>query len=303
MSKSRPLHALYFNGLGEGKTRKRERLAMRYLAKHGIQVEHIPIDWRSDEPFEKLLERLTETVRAKLEEHGKLLIIGSSAGGSLALNVFKKVDNKNLSVVTLCSRLHNAKFAWWDWRSMERMAYINTPKASQLFIDSVAYCTKETILRLTKTDKQRITIVQQLMDDVVPRRTMSIEGVKIHKVMALGHGWGIAEGVRQLPHILGAVHPKNMHPMLKLLFIGVLLFSVYHFARDLLQTSNLDSAFTDIGHRAHQWCGGYCDVVTIPFDIFGIVIPAIVLKRNRVGLLGVLLLMMIPVFIGFTLLP
>jgi len=94
-----------------------------------------------------------------------------------------------------------------------------------------------------------------------------------------------------------------MNKYLKILFIIILVTSSYHMVRDLLQTFNFDSFFTDIAHRPHQWCGQYCDVVTIPFDIVGIIISAIVLKRNKVGLLGVLLLAMIPVFIGFTLLP
>ncbi|SRR6266511_3741358 len=196
------ISALYFNGLGPGKTRKRERYAMRYLAKHGIEVEHVSIDWRSDEPVEKLLARLVKLTKTKLQEHDKLVLIGSSAGGSLALNIFKKVNDKNLFVVTLCSRLHNAELASWDRRTMQRMAYIGTPKASQLFVDSVTYCTNKTIPSLEKSDKQRITIVRQLADDVVPKQTMEIEGVRTHKVLAVGHGWGIAESVRQLPNIL-----------------------------------------------------------------------------------------------------
>lgn len=94
-----------------------------------------------------------------------------------------------------------------------------------------------------------------------------------------------------------------MNKYLRILFIIILVTSTYHFIRDLLQTFDLDSAFTNIAHRPHQWCGAYCDIVTLPFDVAGIVISAIVLKRNRVGLLGGLLLLMIPVFISFTLLP
>jgi hypothetical protein len=195
------IHALYFNGLTDGTTRKREQLAIKYLAKRGIVVEHVPIDWQSDELFQDLLARLTKITEQKLKEHGKLLLIGSSAGGSLALNVFKQVDNKNLYAVTLCSRLHDAKLAWWDWRTMQRMAYIGTQKASQTFIDSVSYCTDKTIPILTKQDKQRIVIVRQIVDDVVPRPTMSIDGVQIHKVSAVGHGWGIGSSVRRLPEI------------------------------------------------------------------------------------------------------
>jgi len=109
------IHALFFNGLTDGTTRKREQLAIKYLAKRGITVEHIPINWRSDELFTDMLNRLTKIAQQKLQEHDQLLLIGSSAGGSLVLNVFKQVDDKNLYAITLCSRLHDAKLAWWDW--------------------------------------------------------------------------------------------------------------------------------------------------------------------------------------------
>ena len=84
---------------------------------------------------------------------------------------------------------------------MKRMAYIGTPKASQKFVDSITYCTNVTIPALANEDKSRIVIVQQLADTVVPRSTMSIDGMRTHKVIAIGHGWGIAAGVRRLPKI------------------------------------------------------------------------------------------------------
>jgi len=199
------IHALFFNGLTDGSTRKREKLAIHYLARRGIAVEHVPINWRSDELFTDMLARLTKLTDQKLKEHNRLLIIGSSAGGSLAINVFKQIENENLYAITLCSRLHNAELAWWDWRTMQRMAHIGTPQASQQFVDSVAYCTNVTIPTLTDEDKQRLTIVQQLADMVVPRPTMSISGVAIHKVFAIGHGWGIAAATRQLPEIVDSL--------------------------------------------------------------------------------------------------
>lgn len=299
------IHALYLNGLTDGTTRRREQLAMRYLAKRGIQVEHIQIDWRSDKPFETLLERITTITKQRLQEHGELLLIGSSAGGSLAINVLGNIRSKNLRAVTLCSRLHLAKLSWWDHRTLKRMAYLGAPKQSQKFYDSVVYCTKTTIPSLTKADKQRIAIIQQEADTVVPRATMGIDGVPTYRVPAVGHGWGIALAVRRLPKILpgkGWQH-QTMKPLSKAAFWLVLAVSTYHLIRDLLQTFNLDSTFTDIAHRPHEWCGGYCDVVTIPFDLLGILIAAIVLKRNRVGALGVVLLAALPAFVVFTLLP
>ena len=84
-----------------------------------------------------------------------------------------------------------------------------------------------------------------------------------------------------------------MNRLLKLVFVAILLFSLYHFLRDVLQTFDVRTPLTDIAHRPHEWCGKYCDVVTWPLDIVGMIIPVIVLTRNKLGLLGVLLLSLI----------
>jgi len=196
------LYALYFNGLGSGKTRWIERLAFHYLAKRGIHVTHAHVDWQSDESFTSLFECMTKLTRAQLREHGSLLLVGSSAGGSLAVNIAARLHDKDLRVITLCSRLRLAKLPWWDYRSLERMAYLGTPKASQSFFDSVTHCSLQAIPQLSKADKQRIIIVRQWADTVVPRATMGIEGVCYYNVPALGHGWGIAMGVRRLPKVV-----------------------------------------------------------------------------------------------------
>jgi len=202
MRSREPMYAIYFNGLGTGQMRKREKLAMRYLAKHGIQVEHVRIDWRSSESFESILKRTVQRTKMALKQYDKVLLVGSSAGGSLVVNIMSRLHNQNLYGVTLCSRLHSAKLPWWDRRTLTRMAYIGTSKASRSFYDSVTYCGKKAIPELTNADKARLIIVRQWADDVVPRATMNIPGVENYKVPAFGHGWGIAMGVRRLPKIV-----------------------------------------------------------------------------------------------------
>jgi|SRR5579859_229034 len=196
------LHVLYLNGLGSGKIRKREQLALRYLAKYDITVTAAQIDWYAGEDFNDLLARMVTLTKEQLKKHGKLVLVGSSAGGSLVVNILGKLHDSNLYGVTLCSRLHEASLPWWDRRNLTRMAHIGTPHSSRAFFDSVTYCGEVTIPKLTKQDKQRLIIVQQWADFVVPRSTMGIPGVKVYRVPALGHGWGIAMGVRRLPKIL-----------------------------------------------------------------------------------------------------
>lgn len=182
--------------------RLRERIIFRYAAKRNIHVVHAPIDWRSGESFESLLRRMAKLAQAQLAEHGKLTLVGVSAGGSLAVNILNKLHDPNLSVITLCSRLHEVPLKWWDRRNLTRMAHIGTRNQSQAFFDSVMHCTNTTIPRLTANDKTRIVITRQWADFIVPRQTMDIPGVQIYKVPGLGHGWGIVMGMLQLSRIV-----------------------------------------------------------------------------------------------------
>lgn len=197
------VHAIYLNGLGSGEIRRRETAVIRYLAKRGIDVSAAQIDWYSHKPFGELFDRLVQLAKAELRKHDKLVLIGSSAGGSMAVNVLGELNDKRVTAITLCSRLRLAKLPWWDNRSLALMAHLGSDRPSRAFYDSVMYCNDVTIPRLTPSSKKQIVIVQQWADFVVPRATMSIPGVRVYKVPALGHGWGIAKGVLELPRILG----------------------------------------------------------------------------------------------------
>jgi hypothetical protein len=198
---SNVVHVLYFNGLGQGKTRKRERIAINYLAKQGIVVTHVPVKWYV-ESFEDVLDNAVKITKANLKEHGKIVLVGSSAGGSLVVNIMSELHNPNLYGVTLCSRLQEKPLPWWGRRNLAYMPHLGTNQPSQAFFDSVTYCGEQAIPRLTRADKEHLILVQQWADFVVPRPTMSITGVRVYKIPAIGHGWGIAMGVRKLPEII-----------------------------------------------------------------------------------------------------
>ena len=205
---SNVVHVLYFNGLGEGKTRKREKIAMNYLAKHGILVTHVPVKWYV-ETFEGVSGDVLKITRDNLKEHGKVVLVGSSAGGSLVVNIMSKLHNPNIYGITLCSRLQEQPLPWWDKRDLARMSHLNTNQPSQAFFDSVTYCGKQAIPKLTSSDKEHLILVQQWADFVVPRPTMNIPDVQIYRVPAVGHGWGIAMGTRRLPEVIKTLQVRN----------------------------------------------------------------------------------------------
>lgn len=83
----------------------------------------------------------------------------------------------------------------------------------------------------------------------------------------------------------------------KIIFWAILIFCLYHTFRDILQVSGVGGMLANFAHYPHQWCQQYCDYVAFPPEIAGIVASSIVLKRNRIGILGVVtigLLLLIP---------
>lgn len=197
-------HAVYFNGLNRGTINRGERSAIKRAANDNIDIEHIPIDWLSNESFDNFINKTTAACEEELKQYGSLLLVGASAGGSLAINVFGELSNENVRVVTLCSRLHEPDLRWWDPRSLERMAHIGTAKESRLFYDSVMRSGNTTIPSLAPKDRQRITTVKQWADEVVPRPTMNVEGLQSYIVPGFGHHYGIVMGIKHLKTIVNS---------------------------------------------------------------------------------------------------
>ena len=64
--------ALYFNGLGSGQTKPWEAWIFKRLAANGVNITHAHVNWRSDETFSDLLDRMTalaQEQRRKNRQH------------------------------------------------------------------------------------------------------------------------------------------------------------------------------------------------------------------------------------------
>ncbi|OGF99974.1 hypothetical protein A2Y99_01465 [Candidatus Gottesmanbacteria bacterium RBG_13_37_7] len=76
----------------------------------------------------------------------------------------------------------------------------------------------------------------------------------------------------------------------RLLFISLLIVFIYHLIRDIFQIYSISHPLIDIWHRNHLWCKPYCNYITLPSEIFIIIASVVILRRNRVGLLGKIVL-------------
>ena len=92
-----------------------------------------------------------------------------------------------------------------------------------------------------------------------------------------------------------------MNKLLRLLFIAIVIFSIYHLIRDLLTNFGIHNYVVDFANRPHLWCGKFypwiCHWITVPSEIFTLIVSLIVLKRNKVGVLGVLVLIQVPLWL------
>ena len=94
-----------------------------------------------------------------------------------------------------------------------------------------------------------------------------------------------------------------MKKIYRFLFILILLISTYHLIRDTFQVFDIHNFFIDIWNRPHFWCRPYCDFATYPLDIFNIVGSVMILKRNKVSLLGILVIASLPLWLLVAFLP
>lgn len=195
-------HAIYLNGLSNGKISMFEKYALKHAAKNNILIKHIPVNWLSRESLDELLNNIIEETESVLNDYGSIIIVGASAGGSLAINTYARLQNKNVKVITLCSRINETKLAWWDLRSLRRMAHLGTKRESKLFYSSVSSCTNNVLPNLTNTDKQNIVCVSQLLDEIVPKRTMKYAGMHNYGTPIVGHRLGIIFGLLDLRKML-----------------------------------------------------------------------------------------------------
>ena len=94
-----------------------------------------------------------------------------------------------------------------------------------------------------------------------------------------------------------------MKTPVKALFLSILIFSLYHLVRDILQIADMESGFTEIFHREHVWCIPYCDYVSIPLDIAGIAGPSYVLRKKKPGKTGIMVLLLFPLWAAALIIP
>ena len=111
-------------------------------------------------------------------------MIGTSAGGSLAINAFNKKSDKINKVVTICSRL--IKGEEFGWRG-----FIKSTKKYPSFSESIKASEKNIKTFLAKDKMKIMTVRAKFWDEFIPSNTAIINGSKNITVPTYGHLFSI----------------------------------------------------------------------------------------------------------------
>lgn len=80
-------YILYIPGLGDGYDRLRSK-ALRTWSVFGIKTLLIPMVWFDGRPYEEKYQQASDIIIALLNSGARVSLVGESAGGSMAINLF-----------------------------------------------------------------------------------------------------------------------------------------------------------------------------------------------------------------------
>ena len=145
------------------------------------RLERFPVDWHTKQNTDELIRSILKKIDQLFKDSDSVVLIGSSAGGSLAINAFCTSKNHKLYVVVSRGRLQKGAFPPTAKQSLECRS-----RKSQAFYDSVVRA-EHNISQLSPPQMKRILVMIPLTDGVVPIDTMLIDGATTHRSFAFGH--------------------------------------------------------------------------------------------------------------------
>lgn len=166
-----PIHILYLSGLGDNLDRWRLR-ALKLWHFRNVTVELVPMSWASG-TFEQKLAKVDQAIdRAKGK---RIVVIGESAGGTMAMHVYARRPDDLYKVMTICGKnTHPEGVGEQFWR--------NNP-AFKTSLDHL----NASLAELTPEQMKKFVSIHPVYDPTVPVRETLLPGCKEVELWLIGH--------------------------------------------------------------------------------------------------------------------
>jgi hypothetical protein len=150
-----------------------ERLTHNWPARHQLMPTVYPFGWgEAAETYAFKQAAILDKV-SELSKIGNLAVIGISAGGSKAASLLAERSQQVSCAVNICGRL---QVAGWS----------NHLTKYPVFKRSIE------VLEKQKYDAGKVLTLRPIYDQVVPVKTVPVEGASNKQLFTLGHGFSIA---------------------------------------------------------------------------------------------------------------
>jgi len=153
----------------------------RHWRRAGMQSVFVSVGWEDGTSFEAKVKKIEKYLDAEVEQGREVVLVGVSAGASLAMVLFGRHPHKIAGVVTVVGLLALAKG-------------VGVESVNQAWYQSAQAC-EQVVARLTPDEKKRIFILYAFKDSVIDPKRQQLAGVKKRRVPAVGHLLSIGIGL------------------------------------------------------------------------------------------------------------
>lgn len=168
---------LIIPGLGDD-VRYTKFLTRDWEEKYSIKPHIVAFGWSGESSeFPDRFKKMEKYVDDYIKENNNVSVLGISAGGSAVINLFSRRKDKLKHAVVVCGRLHDSNVRkMWNHRAEDL----------GVFEESIKLCEKN-LESLSDKDKERILTIRPFYDDIVPVRTMTIDGARNIRINSVQH--------------------------------------------------------------------------------------------------------------------
>ncbi len=147
----------------------------RRWSRKGMRTEICFMGWSGDEPYQKKLAELNARIEYFHTRDKAIVLVGVSAGATLALLAFAKKQSKVQGVISVCGLL---RLAPGDDKKIEffHKNWYRAAQASQVVLE-----------QLTKVQRSRVLSVVPWRDRVIAPKRATVPGSQVLHLWSIGH--------------------------------------------------------------------------------------------------------------------
>jgi pimeloyl-ACP methyl ester carboxylesterase len=172
MSRKETVHIIYISGFGSSYDGIR-RFLLKFWRVYGVSTQFVSSKWSDGQSYTSKLRRINAAIDQNTDK--RVVLLGESAGASLAINVYATRPNDLYRAMSLCGKNSGAN-------TVAARVYAKNPafKESIRLSDAV-------VPKLNQNERKNFTSVYPLKDFLIPVHETILPGSRKVRIWSFGH--------------------------------------------------------------------------------------------------------------------